>query len=107
MVFSPGTWLTIEELKGDCETFAEALADFLESPICPTMLHERLKEAREYYEKKKSKAMQKKQTDGPENMSASQNSQTEYDNSQYTDASSQISLNQEVEFSSSYGKRYC
>ena len=76
MVFVPGTWNSIDELKDPHETLAEALAEFLESPSCPTMVHDSLKEAKRYYEKKRPQQNQSGNgNSNRQNAGSNQNSQ--------------------------------
>ena len=35
MIFKEGTWKSVDELQADYDTYAEALAEFVESPSCP------------------------------------------------------------------------
>ena len=82
MIFSPGTWRTTEDLLEGQESYAAALANFLESHSCPTALTQSLKEAKKHFDKKKNRQTYRNR------ISANNDSQSTYDASQ---ASSQNS----------------
>ena len=54
MIFSVGTWHTVEDLLDGQESSAASLANFLESDNCPSALIESLKEAKKHFDKKKA-----------------------------------------------------
>ena len=52
MMFSPGTWTTVDDLKMESESFCESLSTFLDSDICPSSVKIMLKFAKVHYDKK-------------------------------------------------------
>ena len=55
MIFSHGTWNSVEDLKCHHETYAEALGEFLMKDNCPSVLLQIMKEAQNKYNKKMRK----------------------------------------------------
>ena len=51
MIFSKGTWRTLEDLKGDHPSFLHAFSEFLQDPECPDALKEIVSLSRKRYEK--------------------------------------------------------
>ena len=51
MIFSKGTWRTLEDLKGNHPSFLHAFSEFLQDPECPNALKEVVSLSRKRYEK--------------------------------------------------------
>ena len=46
MIYSPGTWKKVEELKGNYDKYSDAFAEFVDSGNCPQALTKIINEAR-------------------------------------------------------------
>ena len=92
MIFKEGTWTTLDDLRADYETYAEALAEFVESPSCPDILTDLLKEAKKKFDKKKAKTRRNRQP----GLDSNANSQSTYGGSQSSQPTSQDSIAQEM-----------
>ena len=55
MMFSPGTWTTVDNLKMESESFCESFCTFLDSDICPSSVKIVLKFAKVHYDKKNTR----------------------------------------------------
>ena len=85
MIFCTGTWRTTEDLLDGQESYAAALANFIETDDCPSALTESLKEAKKRFDKKKGRPGKRYR------VSPNDASQSDYCESQSTQASSQNS----------------
>ena len=56
MMFSPGTWTTVDDLKMESESFCESFSTFLDSDICPPSVKIMLKFAKVHYDKKTTRS---------------------------------------------------
>ena len=54
MIFSPGTWKKVDDLKGDHSDFVSAFSEFLDGPLCPQGLYEMIEQAKIRHDKKKN-----------------------------------------------------
>ncbi|XP_057310732.1 uncharacterized protein LOC130648690 [Hydractinia symbiolongicarpus] len=88
VIFSVGTWHNTEELKGQHESFAAALASFVQTENCPPILIDALKEAKQSFDKKSERKQSHTRVINNET-----DNQSSCQSSQYTDASSQSSQN--------------
>ena len=57
MIFSPGTWRNLDDLKGDHPDFVSAFAEFLDGPHCPQGLYDMIHQTKQRYERKKDKVV--------------------------------------------------